>query len=231
MPVLVNPSLFGAGAPPPTSYSAAVLAEATLLAYYRLGESSGTTMADSSPGAHDGTYFATKTGAAGLLTGDTDGATTQAGHVTAASWMNVSGITVECIIKPNGAQSNTGIATRFDSPHVFLIWMDVSGHIAWRPYNTVGSSVDLSWSTAPTTGTKYHVAATYVAGQARLYVNGTQVASSTALTGNLATDVTQAFEVGAYQNDTFKYDGTVDEVALYSGEQSAASIAARAALV
>ena len=212
--------------PTPTGYRDNVLAD-NPEAYYRLGESSGTQMADTSTHARHGTYFAAKTAGLGLLVGDSDGATTQPGFTAAAAWMDaLTGITLECLVKPSAGQSNRGIVTRYDSPHLFLVWMNVSGQIAVRFYNSGGASVDLAWATAPTVGQTYHVVATYVSGQARLYINGAQVAQSTALTGSLATNPAQSLEVGTYQNNTFTYQGTVDEVAVYSGELSAARILA-----
>ncbi len=53
------------------AYADVVLADSPL-AYYRLGESSGTTMTDSSGNGRHGTYVGSPTlGAAGLVPGDT----------------------------------------------------------------------------------------------------------------------------------------------------------------
>ena len=218
--------------PPPTplGYRGNVLLD-NPVAYYRLGETGGTVMVDETSNAHNGTYFATKTGTGGLLTGDTDGGSNQTSFVGNPAWMDLlapGGLTLECLVRPNSAQSNRGIFTRYDSAHLFLLWMNVSGQIAVRFYNNVGASVDLTWATTPTPGQTYHVAASYVSGMARLYINGTQVASSTALTGPMATSGTQSLEIGTYQNNTFSFDGTRDEFAVYPGELSAARIAVHA---
>jgi hypothetical protein len=218
--------------PPPTplGYRGNVMLD-NPVAYYRLGETGGTVMVDETSNTHNGTYFATKTAASGLLTGDTDGGSNQTSFVGNPAWMDLlapGGLTLECLVRPNSAQSNRGIFTRYDSAHLFLLWMNVSGQIAVRFYNNLGASVDLAWATAPTPGQTYHVAASYVSGQARLYINGTQVASSTALTGPMATSGTQSLEIGTYQNNTFSFDGTRDEFAVYSGELSAIRIAAHA---
>lgn len=210
-------------------YSGAVLAD-TPLVYLRMGETSGSTAVDASGNARNGLYAATKTATTGLLTGDADGATAQRGTISPASWMDVAAITLECLLKPTNTNNNAGILARFGGTgHVWIMWIDTSSKIAIRFYNTGGSQVDLSWATTPTTGTIYHVAATYQSGQARLYINGTQVASSTAMTGTLKT-AAEYFEWHAYQS-TFEPNATIDEVAIYSGELSSTRIAAHAALI
>ena len=96
------------------SYSAAVLADGPL-AYYRLGDSSGTTMTDSSGNGRNGTYAGSPTlGAPGLVIGDTDTAvtfngTSQQAQVPYGSWMNTTSLTLEAIIKPT---SVTGFPSR-----------------------------------------------------------------------------------------------------------------------
>lgn len=63
-----------------STYSAAVLTDAPV-AYYRLGEASGTVMVDSSGNARDGTYLAAFTlGQTGALTGDPNTAVAFAGN-------------------------------------------------------------------------------------------------------------------------------------------------------
>jgi hypothetical protein len=205
------------------AYSTVVMTD-TPLAYYRLSESSGTTMSDSSGNAHVGTFYATKTATAGLLGAvSSDGASSQPGTVASASWLNVAAITLECLIKPSGTGSNAGVVTRYGSSQDWLLWINVSSQIAVRFYNAAGSQVDLNTGITVVAGTTYHVVATYQSGQSRLYVNGAQVASSTALTGLLRSDP-QNLEIGTYATNTWGFSGVVDEVALYSGELSATRV-------
>jgi Concanavalin A-like lectin/glucanases superfamily len=215
----------------PVTYRNAVLADAPL-AYWRLGETSGTAMADSSGNGHNGTYFAAKTPAAGLLTSDTDGGSNQTSFTPgfAGGWPDTalsSGVSVECWVKiATGGQSNKGIVTRYDSAHCWLVWVDTSGFIAWRAYNTSDAQVNLSWSSPPATLATYYIVGTYVSGMARLYINGTQVASSTTLTGPPQQGGVQSIEIGTYANNTFTADAVKDEVAVYAGELSPTRIAA-----
>lgn len=230
MPFLVNPSLLTpAGGGGGGTYSAAVLAQPTLLAYYRLGETSGTTMADSSGNGRDGSYNSTVASVAGLQSGDADPATTSTGFISSADWMGTPGLALECIVKSSGAGSNEGIVTRFESGHDFIVWRNVAGNLAVRFYNTSDVSVDLDSGIAPVTGTKYHIVASYSSGDAWLMVNGTVVASSSALTGNLQQNF-NSIEIGTYSNNTFSFAGVKDEVAIYSA-LSQADAAAHAALV
>jgi hypothetical protein len=98
---MINPYRFAA--PAASAYSAAVLADSPL-AYYRLGEASGTTMTDSSGNSRNGTYAGSPTlGAPGLVTGDSDTAvtfngTSQQAQVAFGSWMNTTALTLEAII-------------------------------------------------------------------------------------------------------------------------------------
>lgn len=217
------------------TYSSEVLADSPL-AYWRLGEAApSTTMADSSGNGRDGTYTEDDIlGATSLLTGDSDaginpqgvtGALNNGhGTIASASWMDVTSITLECWIRLDGAQSNRALLSRFNAGQDWLLWIDASSKIAARFYNTSGSQVNIAWSTTPSTSVIYHVVATYQSGQARLYIDGTQVDSSTALTGNLRA-AANAINVGTYQDsNSFRFNGTIDEAAIYSGELSSTRI-------
>lgn len=201
------------------TYAAAVLADSPL-AYWRRGDSAGTTAADSSGNSRTAAYYSSSSPVPGLLTSDADGARSVPQVIGNAAWMNVNGITVEAWIKPSSTNNNTGLVSRFNTDSDWIMWCNTSNKIAVRFYNTVHTAVDLAWSTTPTTGAIYHVVATYVSGQARLYVNGTQVDSSTALTGNLKVGIGANIEGGSYNGGSFQFAGVIDEIAVYSGELS-----------
>lgn len=207
---------------PILTYSQEVLADSPL-AYWRLGDS-GTTAVDSSGNGRDANLVAANP-VTGLIVGDSDQGHSGRGSLLAAAWMDVSSVTVEAWIKPTSTNNNKGIVARFTSgSQDWILWCNTSSKIAWRPYNTSGSSVDLAWSTTPSNGSIYHVVGTYVSGQARLYVNATEVAQSTALSGDLRTQSAN-LEIAGYQASN-ALAGTIDEVAIYSGELSAARILA-----
>jgi hypothetical protein len=88
------------------AYRAAVLALTPVpVAYWRLGEASGTVAADEME-ANDGTYVNAPTlGVAGALAGDVDTAVTLNGttqHITAGTGAQISGsLTLACWVKRN----------------------------------------------------------------------------------------------------------------------------------
>ena len=82
-----------ASSAPTTSYPARVLANSPA-AYWRLGESSGTTAADAGPNGITGTYTAVTLGTAGAISGDSDTAVSVSGGYLAAPGagaLNVTG--------------------------------------------------------------------------------------------------------------------------------------------
>lgn len=99
-----------------SDYERAVLADAPY-AYYRLGEASGTTAADSSGNARHGSYATTNVtrGVPGLLTNDTNLATAFPGSATGGNFVNLNGAlvgfnglkTLEFWLKMNALPSGT----------------------------------------------------------------------------------------------------------------------------
>ena len=208
------------------AYVAAVLAD-TPLAYYRLGESSGTTMNDGSGNARHGTYSGTYTlGAAGLLPGDTDKAvdfTNGAGQVAYAAWMNASpSFTVEAIINPDTVVSARTIAAKA-APALDAWQLRQNGAVLEFYIANGGWTFLASPAGALTAGTRYHVAASWDGTTRRLYINGAEVANAVA--GGPAANAS-GFSIGMYSTSTEPYDGRIDEVAFYGAALSAARILA-----
>jgi Concanavalin A-like lectin/glucanases superfamily len=69
-------------------------------------------------------------------------------------------------------------------------------------------------------GQTYHVLGTYDGATQRLYVNGTQVASAP-LTGAITTNA-NALALGSWNGGSEPFNGTIDEVAVYSAALPAA---------
>lgn len=96
--------------------------------------------------------------------------------------------------------------------------------IQWR----LGPLGDLSTNTATYMNTTnwYHVVATYISGDKRLYINGTLVNSNTS-TGTLGTN-NGGVSIGAYGGDTgahsYYYNGSIAMVKVYNRVLSAAEI-------
>lgn len=230
------------------SYSAEVMADSPL-AYWRMGDPSGTTCTDSSGNARHATYAgAVVLGATGLITGDTDtavdfpGATTARAEVASASWMNVTaGLTLEAVVKVDSLSTYRTILDRDSS----------AGGRTWglRVDQTTGKVTTLIWSatdaaSSPTTltstsslavGTKYHVAVTWDGTTVRIYINGTQDAS-VAKAGSMKSSTTPICIAVSHGGSNlssyfFPMDGIIDEAAIYGTALSAGRVAAHAALV
>lgn len=211
------------------SYSSEVLADSPL-AYYRLADSSGTTMADSSGNSHSGTYGGGFTlNATGLLVGDSNKAVdfaSASATVAGASWMTSTGaVTFEALIQPDtvsGASYNF-IGVRDDNNGTGNLWWLV---IKATKLTALCRGTEFSGSTTLVAGNTYHVAFTYDGTTAKVYLNGVLDGSS-ARTGAMSS-TTYDLILGRWGNSgsPLYFDGRIDEAALYSTALSSTRIAA-----
>lgn len=216
------------------SYSSEVLADSPL-AYWKLDETSGTSAADSSGNSRTATYGSATSGGTSLL-GDGSGQSTTlnestgAGYLTlaSASWMNVSSITVSCLVKitsANDGSNGDAIVSRLSGNFDWVILRDQTGHFEASVWNNVGTRYNAISSSVATSGTIYHVAFTWNGSNLILYVNGTAVAT-TAVSGTVAT-LAAPLEIGRYSSASVTVpSGNIDEVAIFGSALSAARIAA-----
>lgn len=227
-PVLLNPSRFSSGIT--SAYGLEVLADSPL-AYYRIGEPSGTTMTDSSGNSRNGTYTNVTLGASSLLANDSNTAGTFSsayGDVADAAWMDVTDFTIEGWVNPSTVTGNHAIISRDGN----------SGSRGWNLYQ-IGAALRIDNGAAGnvqansifTIGATKHVAMTYTASgtTVRLYVNGSQVQTGTfTLTGTLANNFAiGGSRAGAGNNPAFNpFAGVIDEVAYYGTALSAARLSA-----
>lgn len=219
-----------------SGYAAAVLADSPL-AYYRLGETSGSAMLDSSGNARDGTYGASAAlGATGLV-GDSDKAidalgTGIAGTVPSATWMNLTAFTVEVVFVGDVVDGYSVIASRWNGSSqfamMFLIRPDAG---VLKFYRASGGSYINVGSLPLVAGTRYHVVATYtdVGNDMRLYVNGALQASGSS--GGANNQPTEPLTIGAHGGAGDPFDGRIDEFAFYGTALSAARVAAHHAAI
>lgn len=232
-----------------SAYATEVTAD-TPLVWYRRGESAGPSAVDSSGNGRHGTYAGSPTfGVAGLINNDTDTAVNQVGFASAqgsrtpnAAWMQLTQFTIEAWVKltsktGNGGTSYNIIAARsaiFNGAGSADSW--VLGVIGdqWRFVKTSGSSPSTVIATGtPALATRYHVVVT-VDGPAQTYklrVNNSLLQTATSV-GSLNTG-TQDLTVGMCDGQGWspstnfhRFDGIIDEVALYSGVLADARIAA-----
>lgn len=213
------------------SYSSEVLADSPL-AYWRLGDSSGTTMTDSGGSARNGTYQNTPAlGEASLILSDASNTAvkflasgTKFATVANAAWMNFSGdFTVECWVKPavsvTAATARQYVAKYNVNPggNGLYLCIDSTGKPTFG-LRFGGTDVTIIAGSAVTLGNIYHLVGVRSGTTSTLYVNGVSAGSSTN-SGNPAADAS-TLAVGALAGVGQYADATIDEVAFYSSALS-----------
>ncbi len=220
---------YQAANPPPITYSAAVGAD-NPVSYWRLGEASGTTAADER-GANPGTYTNAPTlGATSLLATDTankavsfDGVNDHVKVPSSASLQLTSTLSLEAWIKPTSLPASGTFASILTKPESYSL--QFNGPLL--EFTIMQSGVRKRLQAPSGTivaGQTYHVVATYDGTTQRLYVNGTQMAS-TALSG-AATVNTNSLMIGSWNASEEFFKGTIDEPAIYNTVLSGARVAA-----
>jgi hypothetical protein len=210
-----------------SAYGRAVQADAPS-AWWRLGETSGTSAVDQTGGAA-GTYTGGATrGQTSLVPTDTGNAavlfngTTGYVSVPDSSDLDVtSAVSLEAWIKPTSLPASGSFRSIVSKPEAYTLQFNgprleftiVQGGVRRRLQAPVNAVV---------AGTAYHVAATYDGATQRLYLNGAQVAS-TALTGAVSTNAYPVF-IGAWSDTQEFFGGTIDEPAVYGRALSAVQV-------
>lgn len=219
----VQAPTIGSGGP----YASAVSADSPTI-YWRLGESSGTTAADSSGNGHTGTYNGSPIfGNAGLQTSDSDSATyfiSTSNHYAKAD-ADLAGTygaySLEVIFKMTIEPASYG--------HVWGVDSTAGGFLALEIY---GPDSAINWFTgvgvSPQTpialDTVYHVVGTWDGTTARLYLNGVEVDTGTG-SGSNTLGAADFFYVGSDDFDEL-FDGPIDEAAFYTTALSAGQVLA-----
>jgi uncharacterized repeat protein (TIGR01451 family) len=210
------------------TYAATVMADAPT-AYWRLGESSGSTAADQL-GTSPGAYGAGATlGASGALAGDGDPSVNLAGTVgqrpvviahTAALDLGNGPFTIEAwarrsnngtsdaIVDYGYGSGGGGPALEFVGDKIGL-WQNGVGLITQE----TGTTTDTAW---------HHLVATWNGTTGKLYKDGILV--SGASTGRVLTAQVGAVLIGANQDAGEEFGGGLDEVAIYRSVLSAGQV-------
>jgi len=200
------------------------------IAYWRLGESSGTTAADASGNGNNGTYTGGVTlGAAGALVRDPDTAAAFDGVddrvvITNPTSLDVAQVSVEAWVRPTLLSDLGGIFEKSVGGAVnskYLLFQE-GRNWRWRvkPAATGFVTVSVPVSAARVT---VHLVGTYDGSQIRLYKDGTLVDGPTAA-GALATGDGDA-HIGHKFSGVYPFYGTIDEVAVYDYALSPEQIA------
>lgn len=215
------------------TYASEVAADSPLV-YYRLGESSGTTITDSSGNARDGVWGSTPTQAVtGLLAGDSNTACNFNGSANFGSytdpggstWLDVTTtFTLEAWIKPDQVTALANVVARDNggtaggARRYFILRTTTSGKaefVFWLSAST-GTARFVTGATTLVVGNTYHLVATYDGSVGRLYVNGVEDASLT-VAGALPVSNTASPFVISRRADASSdfFDGVLDEIAMY----------------
>ena len=222
-------------APPdgPTSvYRAAVLADAPL-AYWRLGEKSGTVAHDETGHGYDGTCTGAYTlGAAGALAGDPDTAVTLdgiTGQVDVGDNFDFAGqvpFSFEAWVKPAVIDTvYRHVVTKmafngFGNPQVgtYVILQQGNTTLGFERWQGAAAVLTVETSDFPVAGSWAHIVATYNGTVGELYVNGVAIQASAGSGGVTAS--------GVHMLWGNVLQGVIDEIAVYDHVLSTARVAA-----
>ncbi|HEX3344096.1 MAG TPA: LamG domain-containing protein [Polyangiaceae bacterium] len=220
----------------PMGYAAQVLADAPL-AYWRFGESSGTSAADASGNGNDATYEGgVALGATGALAGDADTAATfdgVSGFVTVGNRFGFEGqkpFSIEAWVSVEPRTTYAGLVSRNDAvggppSEGFLLFVAPSdGPFGFQRLD--GASLSTATSVAGPTATGFtHVVGAFDGLELVVYVDGESQGAQTAsfAIAGAVTDFVVGAEAGGAGNFLA---GTLDEVAIYDHALPAARVSA-----
>ena len=211
------------------------------LSYWRLDEQSGDTAANSIPGAPDGQYAPDNTRGALSLVGDGDGSVILNNEPIMAAPPNTllnAPFTVEAWVKPDSASQDTlpvlSTPDFYGGEGGFALSLRGSDSGSQRLEATLGTTdrtlVTFAGPFAFAAGDSIHVVAVVSANDARIYADGTLVATqSVSDVANLwdGTASSPRWIVLGFSLPTFSmFGGGMDEVAVYGRALSGAEIAA-----
>lgn len=215
------------------SYAEQVLTDAPT-SFYRLGEASGTTMADtggSDPGTYMGTPVLGQTGAyydddGGVRENSSDDYATvpDSTRNSYATAMSMDGwYKFDYLPQAGDALSYMGLIYKAGSYILRVQLTSGTDRLVMYDYNTnnCGTPGQVTGATALQTGVWYHLAGTWDGSTQKVYVNG-QLDNSAARTSNLC-DTANAVQLG--QTGTH-FQGTMSDVALYPTALSGARVSA-----
>jgi hypothetical protein len=225
------------------SYAHAVLADLPV-SYWRLAETSGTAAADRA-GSNNATVAGGVTmGQQGALDDGTpamsfdgiDGSSVTAPNSASLAAINAStAMTMEAWVNPQSLALPSGFRLFYSFPGQPASYLGVydAGGTPKFVVSLVINGVQRSFAAGPpvTTGSWYHVVATYDGAALTLSVNGSPVGQLPGLSGLV--DIGAAgIKIGGYPmaGANLSFDGVVDEAAIYSHALSQAEVATHYAL-
>jgi hypothetical protein len=209
-------------------YRAAVLADSPL-AYWRLGEASGTAAVDETGNVTDMTYAGTPTyGVPGAIANDTNtavsfnGTNAYAQSVTAPfDFSPTLPFSIELWLMPTTVQ--TGLPRLMSREFADGVPADRKGYLltwtsgsAGQERLTDGGDVSITTPAIVPIGVYSHIVTTFDGSTTLVYVNGVAVATTPG--AGAMTSFTQAFAIAGFPYGQYAdfFAGVVDEVAVYS---------------
>lgn len=211
------------------AYQDIILAESSLVSYWRLGESSGT-LADDAKSTNDGTYVATPTlGAAGALYGNADTAVTLNGsnqYVTVPDNNTLDlgdgPLSIELWCKFGVFNSATSQKLIDKGSSAYGLRYSGSGK---RIALTSGSTVIANFQPGTISDTLWHhLVATKNGASVVLWMDGRIVTGT--VTNSTLVNTSSPLRIGATQTPSEFFNGTLDEVAVYNSVLGADSVLA-----
>lgn len=224
----------------PSTYVNTIMADGPN-AYWRLGETSGSVMVDSTNDANNGGYTGGVTlNQPGAIVGDSNGAialdgSTGYGRAPSSSTLNITGaISVEAWVKWSGTPSTQDLISKGDGASdsgsaYALAYVSGCAGCGLGFYTFVGNTYACACQTGTLpAGQWFHLVGTRTAtGQLGFYLNGALVASASDGGGALNT-VPSGVGVGASGSGTgsslYPANATLDEAAIYPTALSAAQV-------
>ncbi len=235
--------------PPAAAYDAVVLSD-TPVAYWRLGESAGTSALDSA-GSVVGTYANGVTlGVPGLVAGNTAASFDGVNDVVRIPDSGLINLrnrrqeTIEAWFRADTTTNRAVIVEQGGTSRGLNMYVE-GGSLYFGGWNTVNDpSADTPWASGPafvstpiSAGVTYHAVLVYDADADALrgYLDGVLVGTVTGIgqlynhaadTGIGAMNDGTRFVAGPFGGAGFSFDGTIDEVAIYNAALSASRVAA-----
>lgn len=204
----------------------------SLIAHWKMDQTSGSTILDSSTDNNNGLSYpnntATIQGSPTWVTGVRSNAISLNGTTDYAVGLNSTNldvqnqITLAAWIKPS--QSGTQrIIHKVNSGDGFSLFLSGLGYVSVRFNNDDNLRVNSS-ANYPTSGTEWmHVAATYDGATIKLYTNGTNVNSKASTFFIERAD--KAVSIGATSTGTDRFKGALDDLRIYNRALSAEEVA------
>lgn len=205
---------------------------AGLVAYWKMEESSGTSVPDSSGHGYNLSMSGSPTWPSDdlpptsnadtrvlSLDGSIFGTLANSSHNTNFNFS--SGLTLEAWIKTNSTEDK-GVISKWSSGNGYMIYLTNANQFV---ENNFGSGNGFAGNIKVNDGVWHHIAITWDGSQRKIYVGGVLDNSQTDDPAIIPTYPGTVFNLGSYDNSGGKFIGKIDEVKVYSLARTASEIA------